>query len=117
MLTAFTMIKYNLKEGREGENKGMQERNLRLMMEKLVGCLWGNSKLLSPPGRQEHREGQWGSYGNAEKELTCRASSRALITTYPQCCVPSVTVVDHSEPTEVCQGCPFKSTSEFSPGV
>ena len=60
------MIKYNLKEGREGgwegENKGMQERNLRLMMEKLVGCLWGKSKLLSPPGRQEHREGQWGSY-------------------------------------------------------
>ena len=121
MLTVFTTIKYNLKEGREGgkeeENKGMQERNLRFMTEKLVVCLWGKSKLLSPPVRQEHREGQWGSYGNAERELTCRASSRALITTYPQCCVPSVTVVDHSEPTEVCQGCLFKSTSEFSPGV
>lgn len=66
--------------GKEGENKGLQERNLRLMMEKLVVCLWGKSKLLSPPVRQEHREGQWGSYGNAERELTCRASSRALIT-------------------------------------
>ena len=68
-------------KGKEGENKGLQERNLRLMLEKLVVCLWGKSKLLSPPVRQEHREGQWGSYGNAERELTCRASSRALITT------------------------------------
>lgn len=90
MLTVFTTIKYDLKGGREGgkegENKGTQERNLRVMMEKLVGCLSAKSKLLSPPVRQEHGEGQWGPYGNAERELTCRASSRALITRTPVLC-------------------------------
>lgn len=59
MLTVFTTIKYNLKGGREGwkegENKGTQERNLRVMMEKLVGCLSAKSKVES-----SSQAGAWG---------------------------------------------------------
>ena len=67
-----TTIKYNLKkgerEGREGgrkgkgkegkgRKKGLQERHLRFMREKLVCCRWGKNKWLSPAVRQRQREG------------------------------------------------------------